>query len=379
MEKPFNARYYFDQIHEIRRWALIFGAFSLLVFFYLDTLRFSGESLKQALFARSMYQLLPLLFLLVITQRQRAGKASNHMVYLLSGVMIILVGNGHAEIIQIAHANGYSFPRIGLTIVLIYAGILLVMPVIHSLLSSLVIITIAAMAYLKTGMLLDEIISISVFYLLFAGCCVFMNHVCTRILLANAKLVRRINDQANTDNLTGLSNRRHFFEQADQVYKHSQRHASPFAVLLVDLDQFKQVNDTLGHKTGDHVLIKVADVLRSLCRRPLDMAARFGGDEFVLLLYETNEQHITRVCQRIIADIEAISATLKSKIPDVRFGVSVGVAFNDGSEPFSIKNLIDMADQSLYEVKRNGKNDYSLARNQNFLKAGNTSDFLNLA
>lgn len=379
VNKTFNPKYYFEQIHEIRWWALLFGAFSLLVFFYLDTLRFTGDSLNQAIFARIFYQLLPLLLFIMVTRQQKARKVSNKKVYLLSAAVIVLVGIGHAEIIQIAHANGFSFPRIGLTIVLIYAGILLVMPILHSIISSLLIIVIASYAYQKTGMLSDEIISISVFYLLFAGCCVFMNHVCTRILMANSKLVKRINDQANTDNLTGLSNRRHFFDWADQVYKQSNREAKAFAVLLVDLDQFKQVNDSLGHKTGDHVLIKVADILRALCRRPLDLTARFGGDEFVVLLYETNEAHIKTVCTTIIAEIEAINATLIKKIPQLRFGVSIGVAVNDGQERFGIKTLIEMADQSLYEVKRNGKNDYSLAGKGSLLRSGNTNDFLNLA
>jgi len=379
VEKVYNPRYYFDQIHEIRWWALLAGAFCLMVFMYLDTIRFSGDSLKNTFTARLTFQLLPFITMLVITVLQKRRKISRNCVFLVLATCITLIGIGHGEIIKIAHHHGYIFPRIGLTIVLIYAGILLVMPVVYSAISSLCIIGISSYAYYLTGLSAEENFSISISYTLFAGCCVFMNHVCTRILLAYAKLVKRINDQANTDNLTKLSNRRHFFELAEQVYKQCHRQSSAFAVMLVDLDHFKQVNDTLGHKTGDHVLIKVADILRSLCRRPLDLAARFGGDEFVMLLHDSNEDHIKKTCEQIISSIEAINDSLKSKAPGIEFGVSVGVAFNNGSEPFTIKNLIDMADQSLYEVKRNGKNDYSLAHNQNFLKTGHISDFLNLA
>jgi len=249
----------------------------------------------------------------------------------------------------------------------------------HSFISSVFIIVVAANAYLSTGMVIDEIISISVFYLLFSGCCVFMNHICAKILLANSKLVKRINEQANTDNLTGLNNRRRFFESSDQVYKHSSREHKPYAVLLVDLDHFKQINDTLGHKTGDHVLIKMASNLNNLCRRPLDMAARFGGDEFVVLLYDSTEDHINKVCQTIINETECITAALSEKAPDTQLGVSIGVAINHAHEPYNIKTLIEMADQALYTVKNNGKNGYVIAGKQAISSVDKHSDFISLA
>lgn len=119
-------------------------------------------------------------------------------------VLIIAVGIGHAKIIEIGANNAMFFPKIGLTIVLIYSGLLLALSVPKAILSSAVIVAIAAYTYYPTGMLNGEIASLAFFSTVFSSCCIFMHHVFKKILNANYSLIKVIDQQANSDYLTKL-------------------------------------------------------------------------------------------------------------------------------------------------------------------------------
>lgn len=282
---------------------------------------------------------------------------------MVTAFSVFLVGVGHAEILISAYEQAKFFPKVGMAIILYYAGILLTLPVAYASLSCAAIIVYATYAYSAIGIPTDEVISTTVFYTVFAACCIFMNIISTQMLVYNIKLVKQINFLAKTDDLTQLNNRYAFFEHAKQIIEQSLKAKNTFSIMIIDLDNFKKVNDSLGHQVGDEVLVKVAKILKSHCKNQLDIAARFGGDEFVMMLYENNEKKIEKTCQQIISEISQMADELLDKSSEIKLGVSIGVTLNRTYENININRLIEMADLALYEVKNNGKNAYGIQKN----------------
>ncbi|MDZ7593305.1 MAG: diguanylate cyclase [Thiobacillus sp.] len=159
------------------------------------------------------------------------------------------------------------------------------------------------------------------------------------------------------DALTGLPNRRLLMDRLSLAIAHARRNTSTMAVMFVDLDGFKQVNDTLGHDAGDTLLSMVADRLVAAVREE-DTVARMGGDEFVIGLWES--AHADGVAGLASKVIQAVSRPYRIQGHEVRITASVGVAIypTHGKEA---ETLMKRADQALYEAKRAGKNDYRIA------------------
>ncbi|WP_223787623.1 GGDEF domain-containing protein [Marinicella meishanensis] len=381
MKTQLKSEYFLQQIYQIRQMALYFGLLCLFVFVYLDYQRFSdnNELLQEILWHRLIFQLIPIMALIALAFWQRSKNRPKHLIYVGMTTGIVLIGIGHAEILVTAYEHARYFPKVGLVIILYYAGIILVQPLLYSVIASVLIVGFANHAYSSAGLPADEVLSITVFYGAFAACCLVMNVVCSRILANNLKLIKEIDIQANTDNLTKLCNRRYFFDQAAHTQKVAYRDEKPMAIILVDLDHFKQINDSMGHDRGDQVLIQVAHVLDSFSNRPLDVAARLGGDEFVLLLYDTSETYIHEVCQKIIEQVELIADQIASRNPQVNLGVSMGVASSQAQAGLDSKTLIKIADLAMYEVKKNGKNGYQIASQSQFMDVGTDSDQWSMA
>ena len=167
----------------------------------------------------------------------------------------------------------------------------------------------------------------------------------------------RLQHEASHDALTGLPNRASFFDRLQHAMDRGQRGEPEYAVLLLDLDDFKTVNDSLGHLAGDALLAEFSDRVR-LCLRPTDTLARLGGDEFVLLLEEEHgEEGVRAVAERIT---EAVAAPFRLEGKAVRVGVSIGAAL--GQPEFrSPPDALRRADAALYKAKGAGKGGYVLA------------------
>ena len=172
------------------------------------------------------------------------------------------------------------------------------------------------------------------------------------IALENARLHRLVERQANTDGLTELPNRRHFEEALEVEISRAERFGGSLALILGDLDEFKQVNDRYGHQAGDDVLQTFADILRSTVR-DVDLPARYGGEEFAVLLPQTDLDGAHELAERLR---RALAARPMSTHPGglVAVTASFGVAaFPDAPTPAA---LFASADEALYRAKRAGKN-----------------------
>jgi diguanylate cyclase (GGDEF)-like protein len=113
-----------------------------------------------------------------------------------------------------------------------------------------------------------------------------------------------IRDLVARDALSGLMNRRTFDAHLKLVWQHALREQRPVAVLMIDIDHFKQFNDAMGHQAADEVLRKVADTIREFAHRPLDLAARYGGEEFALILYDLSAPHVQQIAGRLRETVE---------------------------------------------------------------------------
>lgn len=171
------------------------------------------------------------------------------------------------------------------------------------------------------------------------------------------RLQATLQELASRDSLTGLANRRLFYERFDIERLHAQRNGSAMAVVSLDLDHFKSVNDGLGHAAGDAVLIEAARRLAG-CLRQVDVVARFGGDEFVVLLPEvTGQEEALGVGQKIVAALrEPFSVQGRS----LRLSASLGIALypDQGDD---VESLLAASDAALYQMKRQGRDGCRLA------------------
>ena len=152
---------------------------------------------------------------------------------------------------------------------------------------------------------------------------------------------------ANNDLLTGLLNRRGFSSMAEVAYLQATRFGQSFSIIFLDLDNFKYLNDTQGHDAGDNLLTEVGLILRSVTRT-IDVVARWGGEEFIILLMQTNENGARQAGEKIRSTISS------HEFSGGRITVSVGVAVYDSGE--QLFETINRADQAMYQAKREGKN-----------------------
>lgn len=166
------------------------------------------------------------------------------------------------------------------------------------------------------------------------------------------KLIRTL---AYTDELTGLPSRASFLQRLEKTIRISRQHNSRFGLLYIDLDNFKNINDSLGHNTGDLLLKAIATRLKNACREN-DFVARLSGDEFCIIAEEIDDFSAATVAQRCL---EAISQPLKLLARRITPACSIGIAHypDDGED---LPSLIKAADTSLYAAKEHGKNQYAL-------------------
>jgi two-component system, chemotaxis family, response regulator WspR len=160
----------------------------------------------------------------------------------------------------------------------------------------------------------------------------------------------------NSDGLTGLANRRYFDGYLGAEWKRALRERLDLSLLMIDVDHFKSYNDAYGHMAGDEVLKKVASTIASCCDRSTDLPARFGGEEFAVVLPGTPAGGVRLIAEKIRRSIEALRIPHRDSGTSEWLTVSVGMATLMPERLDSFTQLIDAADRGLYEAKRHGRN-----------------------
>ncbi len=181
-----------------------------------------------------------------------------------------------------------------------------------------------------------------------------------RLVDAKTEELRRANEElqllAKSDVLTGVANRRWFDEFLEQEWRRALRLQIPIALILIDIDQFKAFNDTYGHQAGDECLKQVAAALTSAVHRPSDMLARFGGEEFAIILGGSDLQGAVSVAEQARARVEQLAIPHRASSAGPHVTVSAGVAAVRVTRGMPESDLIKAADQALYRAKAGGRN-----------------------
>jgi len=165
------------------------------------------------------------------------------------------------------------------------------------------------------------------------------------------KLQQEMKELIDKDALTNVFSRRYFFDHAQAAFERFQRYATPVSIIMIDLDNFKKINDEHGHLAGDAVLFSVAQGMNNLIRSP-DILARYGGEEFVVLLPNTNIDGASSIARRINQNIESLHQSSKDN-PSAT--ISCGVAEACPNQK-NLESLLNDADEQLYKAKQAGKN-----------------------
>ena len=175
----------------------------------------------------------------------------------------------------------------------------------------------------------------------------------TGLILKIDRLEKEARNLATYDSLTTVMTRRAFMDSALSVMKVASRDHAPFSLMYLDLDDFKQINDTHGHPTGDQVLKECGEIIRNQVRA-CDLVGRIGGEEFALALTGTHlggAMHLAEKLRRSIGQ-----HTVQYKQQAIQCTVSIGVSATEWSQPLSFEQLCNEADKALYRAKKSGKN-----------------------
>ncbi len=163
------------------------------------------------------------------------------------------------------------------------------------------------------------------------------------------RLNKQLDEMAHTDKLTGAYNRRYFYEVVEEIIALSKRELKNLSMAMIDIDKFKDVNDTYGHDKGDEVLQALVDEVTAQIRSS-DVFVRFGGEEFILLFLSTNLEQALVISEKIRLKVEACQ-----RVRDVSFTISIGVCEFIRAED-DINSFVKKADIALYEAKNSGRN-----------------------
>ncbi|MEP6547975.1 MAG: diguanylate cyclase [Gammaproteobacteria bacterium] len=303
-----------------------------------------------------------MIHMLVIVPMLLIGLASSfspqrHRIYPpLAMVASTVLGLGVAAIQIIATLGGVSilFPCMMLTIVFIYfmGGLIFY----HAVAANVIVL----LVYLAVGTELqlpghefayDSLAMIAAN--LFGASVVYMHEKTSRMRFLEACLLR---EMVARDGLTGIQNRRMFDQHIQRAWQQAVREEERVAVLLVDIDCFKDYNDRYGHQAGDECLRAVAVSLSQCARRPMDFVARYGGEEFAVVLYEASREYVAEVLTRIQRSIAELNIPHEASRVAGRLTVSIGAAFILPTSNRTHEGLIQLADEALYSAKEQGRN-----------------------
>ena len=160
---------------------------------------------------------------------------------------------------------------------------------------------------------------------------------------------------ASIDGLTGIANRRYFDDKFNEEYKRCARYKMPLSLVFVDIDYFKQYNDTYGHGAGDDCLRKTALCFKTTLQRPGDLVARYGGEEFIFLLPNTDYDGARHIANMLVANVKSLGIPHEKSLVDKNVTISAGVVSSDCMQE-NTQEALERADKALYLAKTSGRN-----------------------
>jgi diguanylate cyclase (GGDEF)-like protein len=320
------------------------------------------SAMDSAVLGRELNRIPSMIHMLVIIPTLLLGLATTfsqqrhriYPVFALISATVLGLGVAATQIIAALGGMPILFPCMMLTITFIYfmGGLIFY----HALAANIIVMFV----YLAAGTTMqlpgrefayDALAMIAAN--LFGATVVYMHEKTSRMRFLEACLLR---EMVARDGLTGIQNRRMFDQHIDRVWQQAVRDGERVAVLLADIDCFKDYNDRYGHQAGDECLRAVAVCLSQCARRPLDFVARYGGEEFAVILYEASREYVAEVLTRIQRSIAELNIPHEASRVASRLTVSIGAAFILPSSARTYEGLIQLADEALYSAKEQGRN-----------------------
>ena len=280
-----------------------------------------------------------------------------HRIYQpLTMVAATIYGLSQVAIQLIASVGGvpFLFPSLVLATMYVYflAGLIFYNALAANVIVLFIYLAAATATQIPTAELSYDTLAIVAANLVGASV-VYMHERTSRMRFLEAGLLR---EMVARDGLTGIQNRRMFDQHIHRVWQQAVREDKQIAVLLADIDCFKNYNDRYGHQAGDECLRAVATSLSQCARRPLDFVARYGGEEFAVVLYEASREYVAEVLTRIQRSIAELNIPHEASVVASRLTISIGAAFIKPSLSRTADGLIRLADEALYTAKEQGRN-----------------------
>lgn len=350
--------YLAQQSIQLRRWALGCACGLYLMFTLMDVIRFPQEVLTIILPARILLVWLPLVYGTWVFWTKRQDDFRHHLplltyVFVASGLVNCLIR-------VVAWQAGYEFGQLGMMLVLTYGCLLLGLPLMLALIGSVVLLCCTAASLWLTAAPAGEMATFLIILSLHAMVCLIINRICQGILLSNHRLISRLRFDAHRDELTGLFNKRYFNRQFETLIRRAESAQLPAGLMVIDIDNFKQINDSIGHLAADQVLKKMEGLLNGQRLREDDFVARFGGDEFIIYLHNCQAEEIEQACRSLVGTVRDHLVILSSRGQHTHISLSIGAAFTAHARAEHAVSLLQAADEALYEAKASGRNRYCI-------------------
>ena len=350
----FRSFFKVKESHETDMRLIIINSLALLGSTYLVIMSVILVSEKSYFYAGlNLITLLFTVILIILIKKSRYFKLYATIYIIFLQFFFIFVFHTKATN-QMAFVWFYLYPLISFIVLGLYSGVILS---INLILVSFILNTfnfnIDGLISISTAKMLRIIISYS--GVLFFTFIYEKNRLSLHKNLENA--LDELNDLVIKDSLTGLYNRRYMDDVISRLINQCKRSNMELGFIMVDLDYFKNYNDTYGHQAGDLMILTFSNVLKSLIKRKTDFVFRYGGEEFLIILSSTTANSVKEIAGEIITRTEALSIEHKNSPYNI-FTVSAGAVFTDTPEKKSLNELIYLTDLALYDAKKNGKNCY---------------------
>lgn len=349
-------RRYFNAANLMRVRLLLLAGVLVVLGFALQNLMLQPQPLAAVAFGIDAGLVAPSLLLLLALTCSQWGKANTTTVGILA---LALIGVTTLAIHAVATVHGLALPRESLVLLTLVAYLVGGLRFWHSLaFGTLLLMTFVAneLIWAPTGQIGETLGRYGVFFVSANIIGILGGYALEYSRRREFLLGRIVRNQAHRDGLTNLHNRRYLNEHLLPLWRQAQREGERLVVAVFDVDGFKAYNDTYGHLAGDDCLRTVAATIAGRARRPLDIAARYGGDEFAIVWYAVNSAEVVRdLVDRINRDVAALCLPYGVSPKSNFVSVSGGAATTVPGPGQEVGELFAFADQALYEAKRQGR------------------------
>lgn len=339
------------------RLALIVGALLLCCFMWADIVLLP-DNLHDTYFFNRLYIQVPTIALVVGLSYAPFFYAKRHWIFTL--LMVVLTLSNFGLIYQCWVEASFAFPYEGTILYAFYCVFALGVPFKLALLASVinvigfVLLMMASPAYGERVMISSAFVAGSLFICVYAK--YRLDRVMQQWVSSNEKLVKL----SRIDPLTNLLNRRALMQRSEALLSLSIRQSLDFAVIMLDLDDFKKYNDAFGHQKGDDVIVMQADIMREVFKRQTDVLGRYGGEEFMVVVSGLNGEQVQSKCEQIKTLWQSRNIVHAGAATHSWVTCSMGIASMEKGQNTSLEALIQIADKALYEAKSAGKNSIKL-------------------